>query len=74
MTVTSSNGRRVSVYANGQPYKLAQGRFAPRDQVEDRLALGSSVVQGRPTQGQFVRRVVDEMRLRFYKRKTVKVS
>jgi integrase/recombinase XerD len=72
MTVTSSNGRRVSVYRNGEPYKLAHGRFAPRDQVEDRLAVGSPVVQGRPTQGQFVRRVVDEMRLRFYKRKTVK--
>jgi len=72
MTVTSSIARRVSVYTNGQPYKPARGRFAPRAQVEDRLAVGSPVVQGRPTQGQFVRRVVDEMRLRFYKRKTIK--
>jgi len=72
MTVTSSSQRRVSVYRNGEPYKPARGRFAPRQQVEDRLAVAGPVVQGRPTAGQFVRRVTDEMRLRFYKRKTIK--
>ena len=34
--------------------------------------MGPPVVQGRPSQGQFVRRVVDEMKLRFYERKTIK--
>jgi integrase/recombinase XerD len=72
MTATSSPNRRVSVYQNGQPYKPAVGRFAPQARVEDHLAVGPPVVQGRPSQGQFVRRVVDEMRLRFYERKTIK--
>lgn len=60
------------VYANGQPYQTARGRYAPRSRVEDILQPNASVVQGRPDADEFVRLIVREMKIRFYQPRTVK--
>ena len=53
-------------------YALARGRYAPRRQVEDQFSNSASVIQGRPSADEFVRRIVREMRIRFYQPKTIK--
>jgi integrase/recombinase XerD len=66
---------RVGTYNNGQPYIPARGRYAPREQVEDRLAPSHAVVdlqRQRPTAADFVRAIVREMKIRFYSQKSIK--
>ena len=66
---------RVGTYNNGQPYSLPRGRYAPRGQVEDRLAPTHVVVDldcERPVATKFLGQIVRELRIRFYKAKTVK--
>jgi len=66
---------RVGTYNNGQPYLLPRGRYAPRGQVEDRLAPTHVVVDldcERPVATKFLGQIVRELRIRFYKAKTSK--
>ncbi|MDH3582868.1 MAG: site-specific integrase [Phycisphaerae bacterium] len=65
----------VHTYNDGQPYRPARGRSAPRSAVEDRWGRPHAVVDlacGLVGPGEFVRRIVREMRIRFYRPKTVK--
>ncbi len=65
----------AGTYNDGQPYRLARGRFAPRERVEDLLAASHAVVNlagERSTGAEFLRRIVREMRIRFYQPKSVK--
>ena len=68
----STSSRSVSTYSNGKPYAPARGRYAPRARVEDQLTNVAPVVQGRPSAGEFLRKIVREMRIRFYQPSTVK--
>ncbi len=65
-------GRRVSTYNNGQPYRTAQGRNAPRDLVVDRNTTIHPVVSGCPTPDQFHTAFVRELRIRAYQPNTVR--
>ena len=56
---------RFSTYANGQPYKTARGKHAYGVTVEDYLEASPAVVQGRPSQSEFIQRIVQELKLRF---------
>ncbi len=72
-----TNPRRFQpgTYNNGQPYAPARGRHAPRQQVEDRLAPSHAVIdlpQQQPHPDEFVRAIEREMKIRCYRRKTVK--
>jgi len=58
-------------YSNGQPYRIARGRHAPRTRLEDTGWVAPSIVSGYPTSQQFLRAVVDEMRLRCYRPNTL---
>ena len=63
-------------YIDGSPYRLAQGRYAPRGPVVDRLANSHAVVELDREQlaaTDFLRRIVREMRIRFYLPKTIKL-
>lgn len=62
-------------YNNGKPYRPARGRYAPRASVEDHLAPARAVVQldrQCPTAVLFIRQIVRELKIRCYKRKTIK--
>jgi integrase/recombinase XerD len=72
MTATSSHARRGSTYNNGQPYSRAKGRSAPTQPVVDRFATVHPVVQGRPSRADFVKAIVRELRIRFYRSPTIK--
>ncbi|MDH3716506.1 MAG: tyrosine-type recombinase/integrase [Planctomycetota bacterium] len=69
--MSGSASQQRHTYNNGQPYRVARGRDAPRSGVEDRARRGAMVIRGRPTAEQFIQTIVDELRLRFYRRKTV---
>ena len=59
----------------GQPYVVPRGRYAPRGRVEDRLRLSHAVVDldgERPMPGEFIARILREMKIRFYGQKSVK--
>ncbi|MCH8147399.1 MAG: tyrosine-type recombinase/integrase [Planctomycetes bacterium] len=61
-------------YANGQPYSPARGRHAPREAVIDRLSPSAAVVDldnRRPLAPEFVRTIVREMKIRFYRQKSI---
>ncbi len=65
----------VATYANGRPYSPARGRYAERTAVEDYLDCEKAVVDlsgEQPTAGDFLRRILREMKIRFYKQKTIK--
>ena len=64
--------RSLSTYNSGQPYRAARGRYAPRSRVEDQLQSSAPVVEGRPTAGEFLRKIVRELRIRFYQPQTIK--
>ena len=76
MVVISAQPRfRVGTYNNGQPYEPARGRFAPRGRVEDRLRRCHAVVdldREMPTAGDFIVRILREMKIRFYRQKSMK--
>ena len=59
-------------YPNGTVYSSARGRYAPRQQVEDRALATTSVVGGRPNSEDFVAKIVREMKIRYYQPKTIK--
>ena len=66
---------RLGTYNNGQPYVVPRGRYAPRGRVEDRLRLSHAVVdldREKPTAGEFIARVLREMKIRFYGQKSIK--
>ena len=67
--------RQASAYSNGNPYSPARGRYAPRQPVEDYLEPAAAVVdlpRERVTAEEFVQRIVQEMKIRFYRQKSVK--
>jgi len=75
MIAIPSRRFHVGTYNNGQPYVAARGRYAPREQVEDRLAPCHAVVdlpRQKPTATAFLQAIVRELRIRFYQQKTVK--
>ena len=67
----SSN--RPQTYDNGRPYSVAEGRFAPRRQIVDELAsrLVIDLEMSEPSTAEFMQTIVRELRIRFYKQKTV---
>jgi len=67
-----TGSQSLSTYSNGQPYAPARGRYAPRRGVEDQLGASAPVVEGRPPAGEFLRKIVRELKIRFYQPKTVK--
>jgi len=64
--------RTLNTYNNGRPYAPARGRYAPRARVEDQLTNVPPAVQGHPGAGEFLRKIVREMKIRFYQPSTVK--
>ena len=66
---------RLGTYNNGQPYVVPRGRYAPRGRVEDRLRPSHAVVdldRQRLPPGEFIARILREMKIRFYGQKSVK--
>ena len=66
---------RIGTYTSGQPYSPARGRYAPRKQVEDRIAECCPVIdlpREQPDWRVFLQKIVRELRIRFYQRKTIK--
>ena len=64
----------VSCYPDGRLYETARGRYAPSPDVVDQLALSHAVIDldGRkPSTGAFIQSIVRELRIRFYKQKTI---
>lgn len=59
----------IRTYGNGQPWRNAHGRHVSRQDVEDQLAAEHAVVdlQSDPSAAVFLRKVVREMRIRFYR-------
>ena len=72
MAMQSPSQLTLNTYSNGKPYAPARGRYAPRARVEDQLVNVPPVVQGRPSAGEFLRKIVREMKIRFYQPSTVK--
>ncbi len=65
----------INAYADGRPYSRAQGRYAPRCAVEDRLEMRMAVVNlsaEQPSPGRFLQAIIRELKIRFYQRKTIK--
>jgi hypothetical protein len=54
---TGTASRRLSTYTNGKPHAPARGRYAPPVHVEDQLVEVPPVVQGRPSAGEFLRKI-----------------
>jgi hypothetical protein len=62
-------------YPDGRVYRLARGRFAPREKLEDALASSEAVVdldREKLTADEWLQRILREMRIRFYLPKSVK--
>ncbi len=78
MNSHSKNSKsHMGTYNNGQPYSAARGRYSPRRQVEDRLELTHAVVDldiVKPHRGDFITKIVREMKIRFYKQKAIKTD
>lgn len=81
-TITSTNSLQPNYprgfwhgrYRDETLHRPARGRFAPRRRVEDRLDAQPWVVdldREKPSAADFVRRVVREMRIRFYQARSV---
>ncbi len=81
-TITSTNALQPNYprgfwrgrYLDETLHRPARGRFAPRRRVEDRLDAQPWVVdldREKPSAADFVRRVVREMRIRFYQARSV---
>lgn len=63
----------IRTYANGQPWRQAQGQQVPRQEVEDHLACEHAVVDlhSEPAASVFLKKIVREMRIRFYRPKSI---
>ena len=64
--------RTWNTYNNGQPYRPARGRDAPREAVEYNGGTVHPVVRGCPSAAEFVQLIVREMKIRFYGQRTIK--
>lgn len=64
---------RIRTYGNGQPWRHAQGQHVPRQEIEDQLASEHAVVdlQSDPTASVFLKKIVREMRIRFYRSNSI---
>jgi site-specific recombinase XerD len=62
--------RPCNTYGNGQPYRPARGRYAPRQSVDDYYrSFGHAVVDldcERPTRDEFLHKIDREWKIRFY--------
>ena len=66
---------RMDTYTNGQPYSPPQGRYAPRQRLEDRLEVQFAVVNlsvDQPPPGRFLQAILRELKIRFYQPKSLK--
>jgi len=66
---------RPGTYNSGQPYAPARGRYAPRLQLENRLAPCHAVIDlpsEQPEAARFIDAIKREMKIRCYQRKTIK--
>ncbi|HJN66479.1 MAG: tyrosine-type recombinase/integrase [Pirellulales bacterium] len=66
---------RPGTYNSGQPYAPARGRYAPRLQLENRLAPCHAVIDlpsEQPEVARFIDAIKREMKIRCYQRKTIK--
>lgn len=73
--VASNDPYKPGTYNNGQPYIPARGRYAPREELEDRLAKSHAVVDlqcQHPTPAKFIELIAREMKIRYYQPKTIK--
>ena len=68
----AATATHIGTYNNGKPYFPARGRSAPREQVETYHTTVHPVIRGFPTTGEFLRKIVREMKIRFYQPKTIK--
>jgi integrase/recombinase XerD len=64
---------RPPLYPDGKPFLPARGRFAPRGRFEDPSKIGKVVDFDAedPDAADFVRRIVRELRIRFYQQRSI---
>jgi site-specific recombinase XerD len=73
--IATTQARRTGTYNNGQPYRPARGRFAPREPVEDQLPASHAVIdlsREEPSAMRFLQVTVRELKIRCYQPKTIK--
>jgi hypothetical protein len=73
--LAESASQPINTYNNGQPYKPARGRFAPREAVEDQLRRSHAVIdlpREQPSAKRFLQVMVRELKIRCYQPKTIK--
>ena len=66
---TVNQSRQPGIYLDGRLYSGAQGRFAPKATIEDRLSMRLAVVDldtVRPTAAEFLSCMLRELKIRFY--------
>lgn len=59
----------IGIYPDGRPYTQAFGRNAPHESIVDRMKVRLAVVdldRERPTAQDFLRRIIRELKIRFY--------
>ncbi len=56
----------VHTYNDGNHYRIARGRRAPRDDVESNLPSGHSVISGCPSTEEFLRVIHQTLKIRMY--------
>lgn len=62
----------IHTYNDGQPYKFARGRNATKEPIEIRSSTCHPIIRGRPTTEAFIRVVERELKIRAYRRNTVR--
>lgn len=62
----------MGTYNDGTHYRIARGRRATRDAVEDRKSTVHPIVHGTPSVDEFLRAVERELKIRNYERSTIK--
>lgn len=60
----------IHTYNNGQPYSIAKGHNAPIQKIEVRR-VGHSIMTGRPSTSEFLRKVKRELKIRCYSKCTI---
>ena len=63
---------RRHTYNDGTSYRIARGRDCQRDPVESLNATVHPIVRGRPSAAEFLRVVEQELKIRCYRRLTIK--
>ena len=64
--------RTLNTYNGGRPYTKPRGRCAPRETLEDHIAICHPVVTGRPTPEEFIQKIERELKIRCYGSKIIK--